>query len=215
MLARDVDQVLRWLAWSFGLALLLQLRIDQRAILLPVFVAAVVWWLVRMRPFADAGALRAPWRATVAAAVVSLLASLAALVPALEAGAMNVVIAVAIIVGLATYGRFLQRWAERDGWDDIARGARAARSMAILTLGLLAVSLVLLVAFVSPADADAPAWFAFEPLLGRPIDGWGSWLAVLLITIGWVAALVCVGETSKALRKLLQAEPDRDLAAGS
>ena len=46
MRAADVDRTVRRIGWVFILGLALQPRISGRAILLPVFAAAMVWALV-------------------------------------------------------------------------------------------------------------------------------------------------------------------------
>jgi hypothetical protein len=199
---------LRRLGLAFIVALLLQVRVDDRLVLLPLAGALVAWALWGLRPLAASPEADRAWRAAFASAVVATAAGAIGLIPAVEPGAVSVVAGICLLLGTISHCSLLALWSRRTGWADAERGFELARRWCTLNVGVSAVALAVLVALGDPAVAGRRGSITPGVVLGRVFEGAMVIVVLVAVSIAWIGAMVALQMANKKVRVGLADQPD-------
>ncbi len=211
MLAKDLEATMRRLGLLLIVALLLQVKVDGRQVLLPFAAVAAGVLLMRLGPLAgSAGSRRARWSALAAAALVAVMCVVAWL-PAQEPGRWTAAVALVMVLGLAHYARLLRWWADAWGWSEAAENLRRAAFLLIVDALIVVVGMGLLLGLGEPATSTHAGPFLPSVVLGRSFEGAGVIAGLVAFTLVWVMAATNLQLGSKAMRAQLAAAPDEPL----
>lgn len=198
---------MRLLGRAYILGLLLQVRIDGRSILIPLFAVWCCVLLSRLRPHHELSDTAGVRLASGSAAVVAAGGFLS-WVPAVEPGAMGVLLVAGIAVGSAGYASAIEKLCLGRGWTEPAAAARSAVRWLVANTVAIAVAIGALLAFVSTGPADPDSSFTPSVMFGRPIDGVGATAGFLAIVVLWIVATIRLRKASQAIRQRLSAQTD-------
>lgn len=211
MLAKDLEATMRRLGLLLIVALLLQVKVDGRQVLLPFAAAAGAVLVWRLRPLAGSTRTRRSLWSVLAAAGLVAAAGVVSWLPSQEPGRWSAAVALLTVLGLAHYARLVQEWAATWGWADAAENLRRAVFLLIVDAAIVVVGLGLLLALGEPATSTHAGPFLPSVVLGRSFEGPGVIAGLVVFTLVWVMAATNLQMGSKAVRAQLAASPDDQL----
>lgn len=206
--ARQLEATMRRLGLVLILALLLQVRVDGRQLLLPLFAAAGAWWLRGLRPLVESAEAVRAWRAVVAAAVAVAVVSVVAWLPSQEPGRATAAAALLTLLGLTPYGILFERWTAAQGWAAEADLFRRAWRGLVADAVVLVVGLGLLVALGEPASSTHAGPFLPDVVLGRRFEGPAVVAGLVVFSLMWAGAALTLQVASRTTRERLRALAD-------
>lgn len=208
MKAAALSGILRQIGLTFIIGLFLQVRVDDRLVLLPIAAAAMVWQLRRLQTFASSPEAQRAWRGAIGSAALAVPLGLVGLIPPVEPGLVSVLSSILLLFGTISYCSLLAHWARRTAWSDAAVAFDRARLWTVTNLGVVGVGVAALLLLGRRSIAGEEGDIVPGVVLGRVFGG-ALVVAVLLVVTGlWIGAMVSLQMANRKVRAGLRAQPD-------
>lgn len=209
--SRELERTLRTIGLLFFATIVLGIRIDGRPMLSIPLAAAAVPVIVRLsRAAPTQRSKKLLGVAASAAASVAVAGALMWWSPAF--GAANVVSTLATGLGMAAYAISMASWCTTLGWEHPADAYRRSARLLVLASAGLVIGLVVLLAFVQRAHTEPNPDIGMAPtsLFGRPLDGTGTVVVAIVLSIFGLVGTIHLGVAARALREGLTRTPRPD-----
>ena len=208
MLAKDLEQLMRRIGLVFILGLVLQLRINGRAVLLPFFAGAMVWLLAKLAPIARSPEAQRALRGAIVCAALVTAAAVIGLLPGMEPGAVSVVVVVLFLTGVAAYAWLLTLWSRAAEWADAERYLHRAWTWLLVDVGATVIAVAALLALGTPGHDGIDGADETNIVLGQHVRGPAAFAVIVVISAIWIFGAVALQMASKRIRTELREQPD-------